>query len=426
MEEQNQQIQPNIPEQPTIQSEIPQKPKSPTWIIVLITVLVIAVIGVGGYAAYQYYSQPEPELNNNQQQLTDPTADWQIYRYESYGFEFKLPKEWQQIESDTPPSDDTEMLTFELKGAEYYSNAYNLRFFIDIVENPDQLSYEKLFGMENRPDLVREYYVDEANILIDGVPAKRVYDNLDFKQDPIIFIPFEKKYIVIISPKEVGEFFDDFITTFKIFEPMDVPNTSKPVQKQTFDNLYDWCDDAPIPANCFAELARTEEYPEPPLCEKITLESSQSEGFYYSYNNNCYTYVASKRKDISLCNNMLGQGLFEKNKSTAERNCKGWVNYELALYNNDILYCEKIDKDVWISDGYGMDTVSQLECYIAVAVKMNNQQLCDEVISSKTLTGGTISKEWCYYKYAVEKKDCSLVLDDSPALVSQCEMEIQD
>ena len=55
MEEQN--LQPNIPEQPDIQPEISQKQGMPTWAIILITVLVIVVIGGGGYAAYQYYGQ---------------------------------------------------------------------------------------------------------------------------------------------------------------------------------------------------------------------------------------------------------------------------------------------------------------------------------------------------------------------------------
>lgn len=361
-----------------------------------------------------------------EEQVGKVLSDWKDYRYESYGFEFKLPKEWQQIESDVPSRDDVEVLTFELKGAEYYSSAHNLRFFIFILENPKRLPYERLFKMENRPDLVQSYYADEANIVVDGIPAKLVYDNPDYKDGPIIYIPLEKKFITIMAPKEGDAFFNDFIATFKLFEPLAVSNTSKPVQKKQYDNLYDWCDDAPIPADCFAKLARREASPEPLLCEKITLENSRSEGFYYYYKNYCYTRVAYKRKDISLCENMIGEGIFEKKKLLAEKECRGWVNYKLALDNNDISYCQKIDKDIWVNDGFGMDTVSQLQCYVAVAVKVRNPQLCDKIIPSRTRTGGRISKKWCYYYYAIKKKDCSFVPKHFPALISQCEREIRN
>ena len=402
-----------------------QQPKSKNSISIIAIVSVLLVAGV--LSAYFLFLKPEEMIiedlkdeTKGEEQVGKILGDWKDYRYESYGFEFKLPEEWQQTESNIPSRDDVEVLTFELKGAEHYSSAHNLRFSIFIFENPNQLPYEKLLEMEDRPDLVQNYYADEANISIDEIPAKLVYDNPAYKDEPIIYIPFEKKFIVIIAPREGDDFFDDFIATFKLFEPLAVPNTSKPIQKKQFDNVYDWCDHAPIPANCFAKLARREENPEPLLCEKITLENSRSEGFYYHYKNDCYIHVASKRRDISLCDNLIGEGRFEKNKLLDKRKCRGWVNYELALHNSDISYCGKIDKDVW------MDTVSQLECYVAVAVKVNNQQLCDKIIPSRTATGGIISKKWCYYKYAVKKKDCSLVPENFPALVSQCERQIKN
>ena len=118
MEEQNQQIQPNIPE-PNTQPEIPQEPKLPTWMIVLITVLTIAVIGGAGYVVYQYYSISEPEpiactleakvcpdgssvgrtgLNcefAECPEVVEETVDWQTYKNKEYGFEVKYPNNWQ-------------------------------------------------------------------------------------------------------------------------------------------------------------------------------------------------------------------------------------------------------------------------------------------------------------------------------------------
>ena len=123
---------------------------------------------------------------------------------------------------------------------------------------------------------------------------------------------------------------------------------------------------------------------------------------------------------------MEGEGVYEVNKTNAVRDCQSWVNYAIALQNNDPSYCAKIDINTWINDGYDMDTASQLDCFVAVAVKMNDQKVCDKVEYSKTATGGTISKEWCYYNYAVKKKDCSLVPPNSPAPKSQCESMVKN
>ncbi len=120
---------------------------------------------------------------------------------------------------------------------------------------------------------------------------------------------------------------------------------------------------------------------------------------------------------------MEGTGQFEANKATDTRDCKGWVNYELALQNNDVNYCNKINIDTYIN--YGMHTVSYLDCYVAVAVKMNDQHICDKITPLKSSSGGLATKEWCYYDFAVEKKDCSLVPPNSPAPKSQCESSIK-
>lgn len=403
-------------------------------ILVILIVVAVAIAG-GSYYALRSQTTAEPitEPSGSEQEnvAVDETADWQTYRNEEYGLEFKLPAGWQQIESDASPRKGGESLTFVHKDAQYGTRPKNQEIRIMILDNPDQLSYEKLFALEDSPDLVEEYYTEEANTIIDGKPAKLVYELPEFKDGPIAFIPLEDRFIVVVSPRE-GVFggansFKNFLSTFIISEPLDVSNIAKPVQQQPIDNLLDWCAEAPTPGNCYAKLARTEKNPDPLWCGGITLQNSNnSEGFYYSYNNDCYMYVASKLRDISFCDNILGAGLFENNKINDEKKCKGWVNYELALHSNDASFCEKIDKDVWFNDGYGMDTVSQLECYVAVAVKVSNQSICDDITPSKTSTGGSITKEWCYYKYAVEKKDCSLVSENSPATKAQCESAIKD
>lgn len=145
---------------------------------------------------------------------------WTTYRYDNYGFEFKLPEEWQEVKSEYPDSADEKKLSFVPKNLATSTNNHNFRLNIMIRENPNKLSYEKLFGLEDRPDLVQEYYSKDANITIDGKPAKLVYDLLERKEGPIAEIPLEKRYITIISPKEdyfleITENFKYFLSTFK-------------------------------------------------------------------------------------------------------------------------------------------------------------------------------------------------------------------
>lgn len=195
------------------------------------------------------------------------------------------------------------------------------------------------------------------------------------------------------------------------------------IGKVSENNNYDECAKAQIPGECYYELIRRDKNPDPSLCERITPKNSK--GGYDFYNSSCYLYVAPKLKDISLCDKIdrkiikiKNNNRFDPNKEYETRefqDCKSLTNYELALKNNDTNYCDKIYSDTYIRD-----------CYVAVAVKMSDQQVCDKINPLKNSLGGGATKEWCYYYYAVKKKDCSLAPPNFQKSKYECDQEVNN
>jgi len=60
---------------------------------ILILVILVILAG-GGIFAWRYFGALE--------EIGDKTTDWQTYRNEEYGFEFKYPIDWAAIESTSP------------------------------------------------------------------------------------------------------------------------------------------------------------------------------------------------------------------------------------------------------------------------------------------------------------------------------------
>ncbi|MFH1461160.1 MAG: hypothetical protein ABIF84_01945 [Patescibacteria group bacterium] len=219
MDQQDQTIQPNIPQepQPVIQPEIPQKSGMPAWVTILITVLAIAVIGGGGYAVYYYYLAPEPiqpsdqGTNNNGVLPTgeniNGTADWQMYRNEEYGFEIEVPINWSAYSEydgskivDSPASfPNSPMVTVGILP--------DLSFQIEFIPNMTISDYRDriLSGMQE----LAKMQVSSGQIGIKLIKDENIFFLVENNSDLLKIVSFNREY----------EFNNKIFSSIKFIEP---------------------------------------------------------------------------------------------------------------------------------------------------------------------------------------------------------------
>lgn len=178
--------QPDIFQEPPQSSrpEIPPKPHLPVWLVALIiAITAIIVIGLVGWAAYQsVYRTPaelpltaEEETPSNllpKRESIDPTADWQTYRNEEYGFEFKYPNDWKVEEGNEgiiqlleiyPETseiyyDDSYIHMALIPSSGYLGPGPGLEEYKNQFENPELFCpKEEIFPLDDHP------YLNEIN-----------------------------------------------------------------------------------------------------------------------------------------------------------------------------------------------------------------------------------------------------------------------
>ena len=131
----DEQIQPRQEQPVTPESEFqPHPPQSnkKIWIYVLIGLIIVG--GAFGFYVWQkgrlLPTLPTPTVSPT----PDPTTDWQTYRNDKYGFEFKYPNDWQVRDLTSGAKHDDNIVRFF--GAGSISQPEDSVFNLIIYKNP--------------------------------------------------------------------------------------------------------------------------------------------------------------------------------------------------------------------------------------------------------------------------------------------------
>jgi len=210
--------------QPEIQPETPQKPKQSNWLVVLISIIAVIVLGLVCYGVYWYFSNT-PFIEEGTfidtgtlpvNDSSDPTANWQTYRNEEYGFEFKFPGGWFVNE----PED----LKDSPLGLNYYSS-----FDFTVGGAPIEISVKEDNALDNMKASLLELgiLVGEKIVDVDGAASTELKSYAppgteDSLITSSVYIPHNGQFIVFFDSARLEKTsieFDQILSTFKFIEP---------------------------------------------------------------------------------------------------------------------------------------------------------------------------------------------------------------
>ena len=139
-------------------------------------------------------------------ELTDETADWNVYQNEEYGFELKYPKEWRKpIETGQPYPAEGVLYSCLI---EFYRSNDHKGLWITIYKKPGALDYAEVdegLGLSLKGKEIPEVLpkpTKEVSIGVENYPAKIVYaspEDICFRET-YFYILQKGNYNYVLTP----------------------------------------------------------------------------------------------------------------------------------------------------------------------------------------------------------------------------------
>jgi hypothetical protein len=243
-----------IPEQSALEQEIPQivSNQSPPPIInessepksklvpILLIILIISVLVVGGFFVYKtYFSQNtiQPIGNSTSQPVStpDPTADWQTYTNEKYGYSFKYPSDWK-VEAENGEDPTTTFspsfsspcnfnndgrctnLTLALGGK--YKEGQNLEYYFNINIQDIVSKRDIVVGGEKALEI--KYHLAKEYVGHEGEPAIEIKA---IHNKNVLTIQYGEQQSTSLSELKYENIFDQILSTFKFTDQASINYT---------------------------------------------------------------------------------------------------------------------------------------------------------------------------------------------------------
>ena len=235
--EQEQEIPTPSPNVPVAETPITKSPSSNKLTILLISVLVL-LLGVGGYF---FFLQKEissvcvcpdgstVDIEGTDCELIecpgvqDETANWQTYRNEEYGFEFRYPQDWELF-INAHGSGASLLVSLDPEGLADSHVDTDLPYSLDInvYTNISQLDY-KNFNVSGLTDFIQQYSSGNDPKLVDvSLVSIGGKDGYKAGAGPNVFGGGSSYYVENLNMIYEFEFFsgesNQILSTFKFIE----------------------------------------------------------------------------------------------------------------------------------------------------------------------------------------------------------------